>query len=421
MKSSDESRHIPFLFPKSSIFATMKILHTSDWHLGHVLYGYDRTEEQQAMLEQMVEIAKRENPDVFLVSGDVYHTSDPRLAVQKMFNRAIVTLCRTCPEMTVVVTAGNHDSGPRHEIFKTPWEALNVFMVGKLDRDNLESHIIGIPGKGFVIALPFINDRFLPEDIYQQLIDMVDQKNTDNLPVVFSAHTAIKGGDFSGHEDVGDSRVGGVDIVDVSTIGKGYDYLALGHIHKPQFVHTGRHNVRYSGSPMAVSFDEAYPHSVTIVKIPTHNAPLTEENYTFVEIRNPRPLITLPDAYDTKVFGKWNDVYKKYEDYPADTQAYIRLNIADPEAMPSNAFDKAVEQANGKDYIFCCINKTPRAADFYAQGQQQMTVEEFQATDPWKVVQMYAADTHDDSFDEQGMKPLFEEVLDELKTKEDQA
>lgn len=396
----------------------MKILHTSDWHLGAVLYGHDRTEEQQSMLDQMVKIAKETQPDLFLISGDVYHTTDPKTAVQKMFNATIAALCKACPNMTIVVTAGNHDSGPKHEIFKTPWEALNVHMIGKFDKDHLESHIIEIPHKGFVIALPFTNDRFLPEDIYQQLIDLTNQKNTENLPIVFSAHTAITGGDFTGHEDVKDQRVGGVDLIDVSSIGDGYDYLALGHIHKPQFVHTGKHNARYCGAPLAVSFDEAYPHSVTLVDIPEHNATLTNDNYTFVEIDNPRPLLTLPNPNNTQEFGRWEEVLAQYEALPSDTKAYIRLNIIDPESMPSNAFDQAVAQAKDKDYVFCFINAKRRTAE-RSNGQQQMTVEEFQATDPWDVVKMFAADTNDASFDEEDLKPLFNEVLEALKTKEE--
>ena len=104
----------------------MKILHTSDWHLGHMLYGHDRTEEQQAMLNQMVEIVKEEQPDVFILAGDVYHTSDPRPAVQALFNKTIANLVRQCPEMTIVVTAGNHDSSTKHEIFKTPWHSMSM-------------------------------------------------------------------------------------------------------------------------------------------------------------------------------------------------------------------------------------------------------------------------------------------------------
>ena len=397
----------------------MKILHTSDWHLGHILYNNDRTEEQQSMLDQMVQIAKETKPDLFLISGDVYHTTDPKPAVQKLFNKTIAALCKACPEMTIVITAGNHDSGTKHEIFKTPWEALNVHTIGRFDKDHLESHIIEIPGKGYVIALPFTYDRFLPEDIYQQLIDMAGQRNTDNLPVVFSAHTALSGGDFTGHEDIKDKSVGGVELMDVGAFGQGYDYLALGHIHKPQFVHTGKHNVRYCGSPLAVSFDEAYPHSVTIVDIPAHNAPLTKDNFTFVEILNPRPLVTLPNPDDTTEFGPWEAVHAQYESYPADKKVYIRLNISDPESMPSYAYDQAMAYAKNKDYIFCYINKAKRKTAESGNGQRQMTVEEFQATDPWDVVKLYAEDTQDASFNPDDMKPLFNEVLEALKAKED--
>lgn len=397
----------------------MKILHTSDWHLGHLLYNNDRTEEQQSMLDQMVQLANETKPDLFLISGDVYHTTDPKPAVQKLFNKTIAALCKTCPEMTIVVTAGNHDSGTKHEIFKTPWEALNVHTIGRFNKDDLESQIIEIPGKGYVIALPFTYDRFLPEDIYQQLIDLVSQRNADNLPVVFSAHTALSGGDFTGHEDIKDKSVGGVELIDVGAFGQGYDYLALGHIHKPQFVHTGKHHVRYSGSPMAVSFDEAYPHSVTIVDLPAHNAPLTKDNFTFVEIHNPRPLVTLPNPDDTTEFGPWEAVRAQYEAFPADKKVYIRLNISDPESMPSNAYDLAMAYAKNKDYVFCYINKAKHKTAESGNGQHQMTVEEFRATDPWDVVKLYAEDTQEASFNPDDMKPLFDEVLEALKAKED--
>ncbi len=68
----------------------MKILHTSDWHIGHMLYGHDRTEEQQSMLDQMVEIVAQEKPDVFILAGDVYDTSQPSAAAQTMFNKTII-------------------------------------------------------------------------------------------------------------------------------------------------------------------------------------------------------------------------------------------------------------------------------------------------------------------------------------------
>ena len=82
----------------------MKILHTSDWHLGHVLYGYDRSEEQMSMLSQIERIIKDTQPDLMVLSGDVYHTSQPSAAVQTMFANAIVAMHQACPKMTIVVT-----------------------------------------------------------------------------------------------------------------------------------------------------------------------------------------------------------------------------------------------------------------------------------------------------------------------------
>ena len=82
----------------------MKILHTSDWHLGHTLYNYDRTEEQMVMLLQMVDIVKKHKPDVFLLCGDVYHTAQPSAAVQTMFTEALVGIRDANPDMTIVVT-----------------------------------------------------------------------------------------------------------------------------------------------------------------------------------------------------------------------------------------------------------------------------------------------------------------------------
>ena len=92
----------------------MKILHTSDWHLGHTLYNHSRNEEQQAMLDQMADIVKEQQPDVFLLCGDVFHTSQPSNAIQTMLSDGLVKIHEAHPQMTIVMTAGNHDSGTKH-------------------------------------------------------------------------------------------------------------------------------------------------------------------------------------------------------------------------------------------------------------------------------------------------------------------
>ena len=84
----------------------MKILHTSDWHLGHTLYNYDRSREQQAFLKQLIRIVAEEMPDAMVVSGDIYHYSTPSASTQKMYTDGMLEIHRACPEMTIVVTAG---------------------------------------------------------------------------------------------------------------------------------------------------------------------------------------------------------------------------------------------------------------------------------------------------------------------------
>ena len=141
----------------------MKILHTSDWHLGHTIYNYDRTEEQTDMLNQIVEIVNNEKPDLFLLCGDVYHTAQPSASVQTMFVNALMNIHNANPEMTIVITAGNHDSGSRHEIFSAALETMKIYTIGNLTKENFDKHIIEIPNKGYVIAIPYTHERNTPE------------------------------------------------------------------------------------------------------------------------------------------------------------------------------------------------------------------------------------------------------------------
>ena len=362
-------------------YIPMKILHTSDWHLGHTLYGYDRTEEQQAMLNQMVAIVEKYRPDVFLLCGDVYHTSQPSAAVQRMLTDGMVRLHEAHPQMTIVMTAGNHDSGSKHEIFKTPWQALKVYAIGQLEKDKLDGHIVEIPGKGYIVAIPYVNERNLPDGIFQQLLDNVAERNSDGLPVVMTAHTTVRGCDFKGHEQATEYTVGGIDSADLSQMGDGYDYLALGHIHHEQFIHSGKHNVRYCGTPIPVSFDENFNHSVSLVTVESHG---TTPKVEIIDIVNPRPLVTLP----TEGFATWEEAKRLLLEFPDDIPAYIRLNVEIDDFLPVEATEEAAKLTNGKQCRFCNINaKRKNAGESEAKV---LTVQEFQSEEPIEIAKRYA-------------------------------
>ena len=123
----------------------MKILHTSDWHLGHTLYNYDRTAEQQSFLRQLTRIVTEEQPDAMVVSGDIYHYSSPAAATQKMYTDAMLNIHQACPGMAIVVTAGNHDSSSKLEIDSSLWQHFGLNVVGNIERTaeevNLDKHI----------------------------------------------------------------------------------------------------------------------------------------------------------------------------------------------------------------------------------------------------------------------------------------
>jgi exonuclease SbcD len=373
----------------------MKFIHTSDWHLGHMLYGFDRTVEQWAMLEQMVQIVREHKPDVFLISGDVYHTSQPSAAVQTLFSDAMVSLHQAHPEMYIVVIAGNHDSASKHEIFTTPWKALHVYAIGNLYKDNLENHMVEVPGKGYVLAVPYAYRRNIPDGFFQDLIDNVKS----NLPIVLMAHTTVKGADFTGHDTKYDDQIGGIDYVEVEKMGEGYDYLALGHIHKAQYIHTGNHNVRYSGTPIPISFDENYPHTVSLVEVEKGKTPQLKE----IEIHNPYQLVTLPkEGYAT-----WEDVKDLLREFPDDVQAYVRLNILIEGFPPVNALDEARQIAENKACRVCYIHS--KQINESAEVGETLTVQQLQQMSPLEIASNYAA-TQGVVFSEE-MIDMFKEVL----------
>lgn len=382
----------------------MRIIHTSDWHLGHVLYGYDRSGEQRSMLGQIEEIVGEEKPDALVVSGDVYHTGQPSAAVQKMFTEAVMRMHDACPEMEIVITAGNHDSASKHEVSRILWETQRVNMIGSVDKNDSDKLIVEVPGKGFVIAIPYVNERSVPEGFCQSLLDKVAERNTDNLPVVISAHTTVTGSNFTGHEDIRESTVGGIDSVGLEEFGEGYDYIALGHIHKPQTIAGSSGRARYCGTPLPVSFDETYPHSVSVVEIASRGAaPQIRE----VAVTNPCPLVNIPSSG----YRKWEEVEELLKDFPKDNPAYIRLNVEVEDSLPPDAVVEARNILSGGLGLFCTIN-----ARWFAAGKSDrktLSVAEFRAMEPLEVARLYAEDTGITFTDE--LANLFREAEKEVK------
>ena len=277
----------------------MKILHTSDWHIGSTLYGSKRYDESERFLQWLVETIKNQSIEALLVAGDIFDTSTPSNTAQELYYRFLNEVSRTTCRH-VIVTGGNHDSPSFLDAPKALLKAFNVYVVGSAaEREEDEVYVLKDADNNpevIVCAVPFLRDRDvrqssegesyrdkenrLVEGIishYQKVYEEACKQRNElgkSLPIIGVGHLFIAGssiykrsGEASGERDL---YVGNLGQVPADRL-PSFDYFALGHLHIPQKV-TGKENIRYSGSPMAMNFDEIYQQkSVVIVDIHDQN------------------------------------------------------------------------------------------------------------------------------------------------------
>lgn len=312
----------------------MKIIHTSDWHLGATLYSHDRLDDHREMLRQLTETVASEQPDAMLVSGDIFDNSSPSAAAERLLDSALMELADAGKRgMKIILTSGNHDSPSRHTTHSAVYSRLGIHTIGSAgisaDTDIAEiadRFIIRVGEKGTVIAVPYINRRNMPEGLFDGLTDIVSREISPTLPTVMMAHLPVSRSVTTGHSDADERFVGGCENVEIDSLGHGYDYLALGHIHCPQQWNTGNAIARYCGTPLPISFDESYPHSVTIVELPAAGIVPT---VTTVTLKPRRKLVTIggPDGMDEEELTA--ALTDATSDLPDGT--FIRLNLRLPE------------------------------------------------------------------------------------------
>lgn len=389
----------------------MKIIHTSDWHLGQTLYGHDRTEEHEAFLNQLADIVHKEQPDALVVCGDIFHTATPSAAVQKLYTDHLLLIRQACPTMTIVITAGNHDSASKLEIARNLWQYFGIHVIGQINRQSdglfdLSRHIIAVqpapesPPKGFIIAVPHTYPYNYPDltgdtprekrqtRFFTALQELATAQNPEQLPVVLTAHLTVTGCDQTGH----DLSLGGMDSVNTEILGDNYDYLALGHIHCPQNLSSPCGTARYCGTPIPVSFDESYTHSVSLVEITSHGVP---PKIRTIPINNPRPLYTIPES--AQPIDKALDELRHFT---CTQPGYIRLNVLAENFLNPDAQEQASEVARSKNCSFCYI-RIQKDDAAHPTTERLLTVQELRRKSPVDIARMYYQDTqHEDLPDE---------------------
>jgi len=259
----------------------MRVLHTSDWHLGHTLKEVSREDEHAQFLAWLLATCEHERPDVLLVTGDVFDTATPTAAAERMWFELLATARARCPHMAIIAIAGNHDSPLRLTAAAPILDAVGVHVVGALPRTatgaiDMDRVIIEVAdGRALVAAVPFLRPGDLPaggdaagdplEAVYAEVLAAARARRRPEQALIAMGHLYVTGAEPS---QLSERRIaiGGAESASLRMFADDLTYVALGHMHRAQRV--GRDTIRYAGSPLPLALDEArYRHQVVIIDV----------------------------------------------------------------------------------------------------------------------------------------------------------
>jgi len=314
----------------------MRLLHTADWHLGRQLEGRSRLEEQAEVLDEIVRLAEEEAIDVVLLAGDVFDSVNPPAAAEQLFYESIARLAGK-GRRPVAVIAGNHDNPDRLAAATPLAQEQGIVLLGYPVWHPLR---IAVPSSGEVLclaALPYPSEARLNEllsdspqahllqeaydgrvkQLFRQLAGDFSQQTVN----VAMSHLFVAGGISSDSERP--IEVGGAYTVRPASLPAEAQYVALGHLHRPQAVRQAPVPARYAGSPLAYSFSEAgYAKSVTVVDVRPGGVADVKEIY----LTAGRPLVQWRATEGLAQVYRWMDEGR-------DRNAWIDLEVHVLEAL----------------------------------------------------------------------------------------
>jgi exonuclease SbcD len=313
----------------------MRILHTADWHFGRTLEGRSRLEEQTAFMDELVQIVQDQAIDLVLIAGDIYDSVNPPAAAEQLFYEGIARLADG-GKRQVAIISGNHDH-PDRLAASGPLAAKQGITIIGLPVPDIQS--IGIARTGELarlITLPYPSESRLKEllsDVAEE--EVLRSKYSERVGALIRKQAASFEADtvnlimshlyvLGGHETESERpiQVGGAYTVDTNALTAGAQYVALGHLHRPQNVKAAS-PIRYCGSPIAYSFSEAgQAKSVTVLELAPGQAAEPKEIF----LTSGRPLVSWKAKEGIGQVHQWLDEQR-------DASAWIDLEVTMTEAM----------------------------------------------------------------------------------------
>lgn len=294
----------------------LRIFHTADWHLGHHLHGVSRQLEHQHFLDWLLDELHSRQVDVLIVAGDIFDSANPSSAAQSQLYEFLVKAKAQQPMLDIVLIGGNHDSASRLDAPSPILNALGVTVVGGLSRDdqgNIDWEHLLVPLtnatgeiKAWCGAMPFLRNADLPpgeqdndplisgiQSLYADLFERLQHKACNAESLILTGHCYMVNGAVS---ELSERKIlgGNQHALPVELFPDAIAYVALGHLHLAQRVGANEH-IRYSGSPIPLSFDESnYLHQIVQVDV------ISGQPVETIAIKIPRSvqLLRIPNGKD---------------------------------------------------------------------------------------------------------------------------
>lgn len=329
----------------------MKIIHTADWHIGQRLHERSRLDEHEQFLDWLLEAIQDRKVDLLLVSGDIFDTSLPSAAATNLYYRFLYRLFDET-DAYAVITAGNHDSA-RH--LAAPQEFLKmgkIYVVG-LTTEPTECVFPFPPDdpRVMVAAVPYLSETELPYISYETEIEKSERYRERlksfyadcvacmpaELPKILMGHLFAQGGQVTDSER--NIQIGGATAIRASDFPEGVDYVALGHLHRPQTIKGADYPIRYSGSPIPLRFNETdYRKTVYLLELSDDGGLALDET---IEIPIFKELCTVTGDEESVLWeagtGMWDGKYIQ-----------VKLKIGKPKVGVGDAIRRAFSERGGE-------------------------------------------------------------------------
>jgi exonuclease SbcD len=414
----------------------MKILHTADWHLGQRFHEQERYDEHQAFLEWLIKTLTEYQVDLLLVSGDVFDVQNPPNKALELYYDFLIQLLENTPCRYAVITGGNHDSTYSLDAPKELLRLMKLYVVGGAT-ENIEDEIIELKNEAgeieaVVCAVPFLRDkdiRYNKANLeatekekcildaitqhYQTLADCVKTRKYTELPIpiLTMGHLFAQGCRHSEEEEHSvaerDIYLGNLGKIPAEVFPDVFHYVALGHLHRSQIV-GGKEHIRYSGSPIPLSFSERKDEK-SVLLIDFQKNSIKEIQKIAVPPKIYRKLIRFEGSLE-KVLASMEVHRNEYEIW---AEVIVETETYNP--LINSAIIQATQDSNIK-VLKTSLRYVGKSEQDWSKTFEHQNLQEISPEEVFK--ERCKKENISQEEIEQELLPLFRQIIDELQEKE---